>query len=374
MWYDLLTLVILMYAMFRGAMKGIVWQLATIAALLMCFFFSGSMSAAVAPFIRVEPPLNQWIAMLILYLGFSFVSFGVARALHEMIESMRIEALDRHLGAILGLVKGGMFSLFLTFFLVTLSHSGFVNRSSTRKADTWRRSLSIGWTHVIPGDLHAFAADPTSDDSTRRKSNASTAKIGSPVMGGATTLAIRSIAGKLPMTGTTSTGIASTKSSRSRWKSEQNRVDRDRPDADRDLRDRTRRPLQADRRDLDKRRPLDDDRDGKAGLDRDPHRSGDDRRDIALDRDGLNRDGLNRDGLNRDGLNRDGAPRPAEFNRDRRTGDDSYSAADADRPVRRRDRRRYDDRPGLTPASDSTDDLAATDRGKKTTGSPRCRL
>ena len=80
MWYDLLTLVILMYAMFRGAMKGVVWQLATIAALLMCFFFSGTLSAALAPFIRVEPPLNQWIAMLILYLGFSFVSFGIAAA------------------------------------------------------------------------------------------------------------------------------------------------------------------------------------------------------------------------------------------------------------------------------------------------------
>jgi hypothetical protein len=62
--------------------------------------------------------------------------------------------------------------------------------------------------------------------------------------------------------------------------------------------------------------------------------------------------------LDRDGLNRDGAPRPAAFNRDRRTGDDSYSAADADRPVRRRERRRSDDRSGLTPASDSSDDLA----------------
>ena len=91
MWYDLLTLVILMYAMFRGAMKGVVWQLATIAALSWCFFFSGTLSAALAPFIRVEPPLNQWIAMLILYLGFSFVSFGIARVAHEMIESMKIE-------------------------------------------------------------------------------------------------------------------------------------------------------------------------------------------------------------------------------------------------------------------------------------------
>ena len=155
MWYDLLTLVILMYAMFRGAMKGVVWQLATIAALLMCFFFSGTLSAALAPFIRVEPPLNQWIAMLILYLGFSFVSFGIARVAHEMIESMKIEALDRHLGAILGLVKGGMFSLFLTFFLVTLSHAAretIINSESGYVAAVVIDRLDP----VIPGDLHAL--------------------------------------------------------------------------------------------------------------------------------------------------------------------------------------------------------------------------
>jgi len=155
MWYDLLTLVILMYAMFRGAMKGIVWQLATIAALLLCFFFSGSLSSVLAPFIRVEPPLNGWIAMLVLYLGFSFVCYGVARVLHEAIESMRIEALDRHMGAILGLVKGGMFSIFLTFFLVTLSHSAresIINSESGYVAAVVIDRLDP----VIPGDLHAL--------------------------------------------------------------------------------------------------------------------------------------------------------------------------------------------------------------------------
>ncbi len=155
MWYDLLTLGILMYAMFRGAMKGVVWQLATIAALLMCFFFSGSLSHVVAPFIRVEEPLNKWIAMLILYLGFSFVSFGVARVMHEAIESMRIEALDRHLGALLGLVKGAMFSLFLTFFLVTLSHSA--RESIINSESGYVAAVAIDRLDpVIPGDLHAL--------------------------------------------------------------------------------------------------------------------------------------------------------------------------------------------------------------------------
>jgi uncharacterized membrane protein required for colicin V production len=155
MWYDLLTLGILMYAMFRGAMKGIVWQLATIAALLLCFFFSGSLSATLAPFIRVEPPLNRWIAMLVLYLGFSFVCFGIARVLHEGIEQMRIEALDRHLGALLGLVKGAMFSLFLTFFLVTLSHSA--RESIINSESGYIAAVTIDRLDpVIPGDLHAL--------------------------------------------------------------------------------------------------------------------------------------------------------------------------------------------------------------------------
>jgi uncharacterized membrane protein required for colicin V production len=155
MWYDLLTLGILMYAMFRGAMKGIVWQLATIAALLMCFFFSGSLSHVIAPFIRVEEPLNKWIAMLILYLGFSFVCFGVARVLHDGIEKMRFEALDRHLGALLGLVKGGMFSIFLTFFLVTLSHTA---RESIINSESGYVSAVVidRLDPVIPGDLHAL--------------------------------------------------------------------------------------------------------------------------------------------------------------------------------------------------------------------------
>jgi uncharacterized membrane protein required for colicin V production len=346
MWYDLLTLGILMYAMFRGAMKGIVWQLATIAALLMCFFFSGSLSAAVAPFIRVEPPLNQWIAMFILYLGFSFVSFGVARALHEMIESMRIEALDRHLGAILGLVKGGMFSLFLTFFLVTLSHSAretIISSESGYVAAVVIDRLDP----VIPGDLHAllepYIRRLDAPEIERQHRDERFARDG---RGGDA----RDSLDRRELADDRDDGDRDRPDAETfdRDGIDRNRVDRDRvnrdradgdpADGDRAIRDRTRRPLQADRRDVDDRKPLDDDRDGKASPDRVRRRSGDDRREIALDR--------------------DGAPRPAEFNRDRRNGDDPFSAADADHPARRRERRRSDDRSGLTPASDSTDDLA----------------
>src|SRR6202035_5058865 len=56
---------------------------------------------------------------------------------------------------ILGLVKGGMFSIFLTFFLVTLSHSAresIINSESGYVAAVVIDRLDP----VIPGDLHAL--------------------------------------------------------------------------------------------------------------------------------------------------------------------------------------------------------------------------
>lgn len=123
MFYDLLMLGVLIFATARGAAKGIVWQLATIAALVLCFAFSESLSLAVAPLITVKPPLNRWIAMFGLYLVFSFASFAAARNLREWIEKAKFVEYDRHLGGLFGLVKGGVFCLFVTFFTVTLSES-----------------------------------------------------------------------------------------------------------------------------------------------------------------------------------------------------------------------------------------------------------
>lgn len=335
MWYDLLTLVILMYAMFRGAMKGIVWQLATIAALLMCFFFSGSLSAAVAPFIRVEPPLNQWIAMFILYMGFSFVSFGVARGAHEMIESMKIEALDRHLGAILGLVKGGMFSLFLTFFLVTLSHAAretIINSESGYVAAVVIDRLDP----VIPGDLHAllepYIRRLDAPEIEREHREERLARDGRED-GYRDPLDRRELADDRDDAG---------RDRLRRPGADPDAIDRGRLDDEPADRDRLRRPRQPDRRGLDDRGALDDDRgrDARtdAATDPDRRRRSDDGKEIALDR--------------------DGNPRPAEYNRDdRRPGDDPFSASDADAAPRRRPRRHTDDRPDLRPASDSTDAL-----------------
>ena len=153
MWYDLVILAVLAYATIRGAAKGIVWQLAVIASLVLCFVFAESMSLAIAPLIKVAPPLNRWIAMLLLYIGFSFVCFAVARSLKQGIERAKFEEYDRHLGAMFGFVKGVVFALFLTFFGVTLSQN--LREQVMHSYSGYAAALVMDRLHpVMPDELH----------------------------------------------------------------------------------------------------------------------------------------------------------------------------------------------------------------------------
>ena len=119
--FDIVVLVILVIAAIRGAMKGIVWQLAVIGSIVLCFAFSETGSVFIAPMLALDPPLNRWVAMLILYIVLSFAAFGVARVMHKWIEKMKFKEYDRHLGFLFGAVKGVIICLVGTFFVVTIS-------------------------------------------------------------------------------------------------------------------------------------------------------------------------------------------------------------------------------------------------------------
>lgn len=119
--YDFVMLGILVFTTVRGSAKGMAWQLAAIASLVLCFLFATPLSLTVAPYINVEPPLNRWIAMLGIYLVFSFGCFSIARMLRSFLEAARFEEYDKHLGALFGFVKGATFCFVVTFFVVCLS-------------------------------------------------------------------------------------------------------------------------------------------------------------------------------------------------------------------------------------------------------------
>ncbi|NNJ24500.1 CvpA family protein [Alienimonas chondri] len=123
MWFDLVVAAILLFCMVRGARKGFLWQLAAIAAVVLCFVFAETASLAIAPYLKIDPPLNRWVSMLLLYVACSFVCFAVARGLQNGLEKAKFEDYDRHLGGLFGLIKGAGIAVIVTFFAVTLSET-----------------------------------------------------------------------------------------------------------------------------------------------------------------------------------------------------------------------------------------------------------
>jgi uncharacterized membrane protein required for colicin V production len=134
MWYDLLVLAILGYFALRGAAKGLLNQLASIAAIVVCLVFAESFSAVFGPMIHLPPPLPNWVAMFGAYLVCSFIAFGLARVLDDWLERAKLDSFNQHLGFIFGLAKGGLLCLVMTFFLVTLSPAARNALSNSKSA------------------------------------------------------------------------------------------------------------------------------------------------------------------------------------------------------------------------------------------------
>lgn len=118
-WYDVVVLIILFFTGWRGAQRGLVTQLAWIAAVVLCFKFADTLAPQLTPHISVgEPgnPVRHWIAMFVLFVGFSVASFLVARSIDSTLKKAKLKELDRFFGAVLGLAFGGCIVLVTTFF------------------------------------------------------------------------------------------------------------------------------------------------------------------------------------------------------------------------------------------------------------------
>lgn len=157
-WYDILIVALLVFFTIRGAMKGVIFQIASLAGIVLCFVFANGIAQAAGPYVHLEPPLNHWVVLAASYLGFTFVCFMVARALNGWIEKHKLKEFDRHLGALLGFIKGLALALVLTFFVVTMSVNA---RAALKNSYTGRYSAIImDRLHpILPDKLHDAVAE-----------------------------------------------------------------------------------------------------------------------------------------------------------------------------------------------------------------------
>jgi len=121
--YDLLMLALLVVAAVFGAWKGMAWQIASICSLALSYTVAVRFSGLLAPYFSAHQPWNRVLAMLVLFLASSMAVWIVFRLVAGVIDRVRLKEFDRQMGALLGLAKGAILCLVVTFFAVTLSES-----------------------------------------------------------------------------------------------------------------------------------------------------------------------------------------------------------------------------------------------------------
>jgi membrane protein required for colicin V production len=119
--YDLLMIVVLVGATVFGGMKGMAWQIASVASLGVSYLVSLKFSERLAPMMGDQAPWNRFLAMLVLYMGTSLAIWIGFRFVAKFIERVKLKEFDRQIGALVGFGKGVLLCVAITFFAVTLS-------------------------------------------------------------------------------------------------------------------------------------------------------------------------------------------------------------------------------------------------------------
>jgi membrane protein required for colicin V production len=121
--YDVVMLIVLVVTTLFGAWKGMAWQLASIASVLVSAAVAFHFGAAAAPLFGHSEPWNRFIAMLVLYLVTSAGIWLLFRLVSRLIDRVQLKEFDRQVGAVFGFLKGILLCLLITFFAVTLSET-----------------------------------------------------------------------------------------------------------------------------------------------------------------------------------------------------------------------------------------------------------
>lgn len=119
--YDVIMLLVLAGAMIFGAWKGMAWQLASLASLLLSYVLALQFSPGLAPYFGSQSPWNRFLAMLVVYIATSLVIWLLFQiVVAQFINRLKLKEFDRQLGALLGLAKGVLLCVAITLFAVSL--------------------------------------------------------------------------------------------------------------------------------------------------------------------------------------------------------------------------------------------------------------
>jgi membrane protein required for colicin V production len=118
--YDLVMIVVLGSATLFGFWKGLAWQIASLASLVVSYFVALRFADRIAPMVSADEPWNKFVAMLIIYAAASLVIWMLFRVVSGVIDRVKLNEFDRQMGALVGFAKGVLLCIAITFFAVSL--------------------------------------------------------------------------------------------------------------------------------------------------------------------------------------------------------------------------------------------------------------
>jgi membrane protein required for colicin V production len=152
--YDIAMLAVLAGAVLFGVWKGMAWQVATLASVLLSAAVAIHSSPALAPLFGNQEPWNLFIAMLVLYVLTAAAIWILFRLVSGIIDRVQMKEFDRQLGAIFGLAKGVLYCVIITFFAVTLSEPARQSVLQSRSGDLIARGIRYA-NPILPEDVRA---------------------------------------------------------------------------------------------------------------------------------------------------------------------------------------------------------------------------
>ena len=150
--YDLVMLGILAAAAVLGYFKGMVWQLAWIAGIVASTTVAIRFSGPLSGFFGQQPPWNRLLAMLALYVVTSLVVWLVFRVISGAINAVHLSSFDHQLGLLLGLAKGVLLCVIVTFFAVTLA-PGYRDQIVGSRSGRIVAELIVRADEFLPADV-----------------------------------------------------------------------------------------------------------------------------------------------------------------------------------------------------------------------------
>ena len=115
--YDGVMALIVLYTVVHGYFRGAAWQVAPILSLIMGYMIAMPMSVTMAQYFG-PPPLNRLFALVSIYILVSITVYLLVRSFREGVEKAKLTEVDRHLGSILGGIKGILVTLVTTCVLL----------------------------------------------------------------------------------------------------------------------------------------------------------------------------------------------------------------------------------------------------------------